>query len=363
MLLRNGIRIGRPFGIPLLIHGSWFPAAALLVAHFALTVFAGFNPVLAVALGIVSALLFFGCLVAHEMGHALVARGLGIGVRDITLFIFGGVARIAREPSRPAQEIVIALAGPVVSVGIGVSALSLVGDGSGAGSQLLWTIGAANLVLAGFNMLPGFPLDGGRVLRAVLWARSGDLYGATMRAGRLGQSMGVGLALLGLVLFLLVGGPGVQSGAAEGLWLSVVGVFLLILATGTRRAAKLAADVGDETAGRWARPFAGTVAADSALSRLVPDGGPLAVVDDGRLAGVLLPQTLAEPVPTTHVRDLMVPWSPALSFRADRPLTRALERLSDNETGVLILVDDQGAVIGLLDVDGLRERMRTGGRL
>lgn len=362
MQLKRGVRIGRPFGIPLLVHGSWLPAAMLLVLHFTLTIYAGLHPVIAAALGIVSAVVFFVCLVAHELGHAVVARALGIGVVDITLFIFGGVARIAREPSRPQQEIVIALAGPVVSVGIGATALALAGDGTGAIRLFLWTLGAANIALAAFNLLPAFPLDGGRVLRALLWARSGSLHRATLRAGRLGQSIGVLLVVVGVGAFVLARDGGVDGGGAGGLWLGVVGVFLVFLASSARRAARVAASLEEHAAGSWAKPFAGTLTMDTTMSRVAPgDDRPYAVADGGRLAGVLLPAEQGTTRATSRsVADHMIPWAPGITFPAGEPLTRALERLAVQPSGLLVIVNEAGAVVGVLDDDAVRAGFTRG---
>lgn len=350
MQLKRGVRLGRPFGIPLVVHGSWFPAVLLLVFHFTYTAYVHLPRPLAVPLAVVSALAFFASLVAHEYGHALVARSLGIPVVDITLFVFGGVARIAREPSRPSQEIVVAGAGPLVSFALAGAAFAAAGGG--IAGELLRTLGFANLAVGCFNLLPGFPLDGGRILRAAIWARTGAPHRAALAAGRSGQAIGALLAAGGLALFVRL------SGAFEGLWLVVVGAFLWTLATSSRRAARVAARLDSQDAGSWARPFAGTLPADAPLSALV-GAGPYAVSADGRLAGVLIPGPRAAGV---RAADAMVPWSSTLAFRADEPVTRALERLSTGRHGLLVVVDDAGAVVGFLDHDGVRARLTGDGR-
>jgi Zn-dependent protease len=284
---------------------------------------------------------------------------MGIKVRDVTLFVFGGVARIAREPSRPAQEFVIALAGPVVSVGIGTGLLFGAAAANGLSDRFLWTIGAANIALAAFNLLPGFPLDGGRILRAVLWARSGDPHRATIRASRAGQFIGLLLVAGGMVLFVGEQAERLEGGTAEGLWLAVVGAFLHVLATASRRAARVAAMLRDQSAGGWARPFAGTLSADVPMARVAAVGSaPIAVSDNGRLTGVLLPAHMAKRLPDDRVREAMIPWTPRLTFPAAQPLSRALERLAATDAGVLVVVDEHGAALGILDHGGVRERLR-----
>lgn len=336
MRFRRGFRLGRPFGIPLVVHGSWFPAALLLASHFTFTAYDG---AAAPVLGALTALAFFACLVAHEMAHALVARMLGIPVVDITLFVFGGVARIGREPSRPGQEAVIASAGPLLSAGIGAVALAL------PGGELARTIGLANLGLAVFNLLPGFPLDGGRLLRAWLWSRWGDTHRAALAAARSGQLIGAMLVGAGIFVYAAADGP------LEGMWLAVVGAFLVALATGSRRAAAVAERLSGEPAGSWVRPFAGTLSPSAPL-REPHTGAPYAVAHEGRLAGVLLQNRRGR-----TVADAMIPWASRLAFPARESLVRALERLAVEETGVLVVVDDSGAALGVLDHAGVRARL------
>lgn len=361
MQLKHGLRLGAPFGIPLLVHGSWFPAAVFLAFHFALTIYSDEGVPVAAALAAVSALLFFASLVAHELGHALVARSLGIGVRDITLFIFGGVARIVREPSRPAQEVVIAGAGPVVSGALGGIGLGAAGVVGGSLRDLLWSLGAANLVFALFNLLPGFPLDGGRLLHAAIWSRTGDPHAAAQVAGRAGQGMGLLLVAGGTAIVVVaIGLEGFLSGGGpEGLWLAAVGGFLFLLATASRRAATVASRFGSASAESWARPFAGTVPVDAPASEAALDGGPYAVAEGGRLAGILLPGAVRGERAGAAVRDLMVPWTPRRSFPAAHPVSRALERMAAE--GVLVLVDPDGGVVGVLDPEGVRARLADRG--
>lgn len=350
MHLRRGVLIGRPFGIPLVVHGSWFPAAALLVLHFTLGIYARLPTPGAVALAVVSSGLFFASLVAHELAHALVAKWMGIPVLDITLFVFGGVARIGREPARPSQELLIASAGPVASAVIGASAFAFA-SGTWLG-HMLWTIGLGNLALAAFNLLPGFPLDGGRILRACLWWRSGDPHASALVAARGGQGIGLLLALGGIASWIFT------PGDVEGAWLIVLGAFLLVLATASRRATRVAARLGGESAGRFASPFAGTLAPDEplVLRRLVPRE-PWAVATGGRLAGIVNPDSVSSSLDGGPVRDAMVPWTASLAIQARQPLTRALERLAGEASGILVVVDDAGSVIGVLHHAGVRAKL------
>lgn len=174
--------------------------------------------------GVITAVLFFASLLTHEMGHAIVARHYGVDVKQITLWLFGGVAKLESDTTSAAVELRVGAVGPVVSFGLAVlyGALAVAFDqvswfALAAGS--LWWLCSINLLLAVFNMLPAFPLDGGRVFRAFLWARHGDRVRATVTASRAGQFFGYGLIGLGLLLFA-------SGGGISGLWFVFLGWFL-----------------------------------------------------------------------------------------------------------------------------------------
>jgi Zn-dependent protease len=223
------------FGIRLSLHVSWFLVFGLFV--WATTgAFGELYPKLPaaerVAMSAVVGLVFFACLVIHELAHALVARRFGITVRGITLFVFGGVAEIAGEVPSPGREFAVALIGPATSVALGgmFALLAEAGPVRGATEGILSTLAIVNLGVALFNLVPGLPLDGGRLLRAGLWRLTGSYARATRRAAAGGKVVGVGLALLGLGLALLAGDP-------FGLWYVPMGAFLWFLARSAGRTA------------------------------------------------------------------------------------------------------------------------------
>jgi Zn-dependent protease len=232
---RLRIPAGSLFGIRLWLHLSWFPilgaATWVLTGAFA-QAFPGMASPERIAMAVVTGIGFFGCLTAHEVAHSLSARRLGIAVSGITLFLFGGVSEIAGEPASPAAEFAIALAGPVTSVALG-SVAGLLSDGSHAlgwsGAEgVLGALTVANLGLAVFNMIPGLPLDGGRILRAAVWHRSDDRAKATRVA-----------AIGGRVLAVLLAGSGIAlaiTGTREGLWYVAMGGFVWFLASSAARA-------------------------------------------------------------------------------------------------------------------------------
>ncbi|MFN2433191.1 MAG: site-2 protease family protein [Gemmatimonadota bacterium] len=226
--MKSSIRFGRLFGIEIGAHVSWLVILVLVtmsvVAHFGLTQ-PEWSRVTRWAAGLVTSILFFGSVVAHELAHSLVARRFGVPVRSITLFLFGGLAQIESEPKRPAHELWIAGAGPLSSLALGAlfGGLAALAPAGVPGAVAAW-LGGINVALAFFNLLPGFPLDGGRVLRAVVWWKTGD----PRRATRVAAAGGKLLALL-----LIVGGiwtfftPGTPGGNLGGLWLAFIGWFLL----------------------------------------------------------------------------------------------------------------------------------------
>ncbi|MGD8624821.1 MAG: site-2 protease family protein, partial [Anaerolineae bacterium] len=207
--MRSGFKIGRLFGIDIRLDWSWLLILVLVTWNLS-AVFGNthpdWGPGLTWGVAIIAALLFFGSVLAHELAHSLVARARGIPVRNITLFLFGGVSNIQREPPSAGIEFVMAIVGPLTSVVLGVLLLVIGGLGTGTLSQsisdpndvvaqlnplttlLIW-LGSVNILVGLFNMIPAFPLDGGRVVRSALWAAIDDLKRATRWASWLGQGI------------------------------------------------------------------------------------------------------------------------------------------------------------------------------
>lgn len=226
--MRDSFQLGRLLGIPIGLHWTIGVTAAFLTYTLATTILpstaTGYGSLAYLVVGVAVALAFLGSVVAHELGHSVVARRNQVGIRGITLFALGGVARLAGEPATAGAAARIALAGPAVSLAIGAASgvaavgAAMVGLPSLAGAGLIW-LGVVNAAMAVFNLLPALPLDGGRVLQAVLWARSGDRHRATIRAAGLGRLVGWLLVGLGLYQFL--------SGAGAGLWTAMIGWFVV----------------------------------------------------------------------------------------------------------------------------------------
>jgi Zn-dependent protease len=241
-MTRRGIRLGSLFGITVQVDWSLLIVFFLIASSLAGGVFPQWHPdwsgLQAWTTAIAAAALFFASVYAHEMSHALVGRVYGIPVHRITLFVFGGVAELEREPDDWRGELWMAIAGPIASILIGIACLGIASlftstsvfalDAAnlGTASTLLLWLGQVNLVLALFNLVPGFPLDGGRVLRAAVWGATGDLAKATRVAARAGQGFAGLLIGSGFAMMLGLSVPVLGEGYVSGLWTAFIGWFL-----------------------------------------------------------------------------------------------------------------------------------------
>ena len=237
-------RICRVFGIPIEINASW--GVIFLLLTFVLAQSFGDSqlrwPIAqrwTVAMAM--AILFFMSVLIHELSHSVLARRQGIPVHGITLFIFGGVSRLSREPEGPWKEFIIAVIGPVASLLLAAifgGVWYALGSGDSTLEVMLFLLAWSNLSLGLFNILPGYPLDGGRVLRSVIWAITGSHQRATHVASRAGQTIGAIAVLLGIAV-------GVMIEPINGIWIAIVGSFLFSVATASLRDERSSADAPD----------------------------------------------------------------------------------------------------------------------
>jgi Zn-dependent protease/CBS domain-containing protein len=357
-LFRRQIQVARVFGIPVRIDYRWFAVFALSAWVIAVSFTEGTPMTQFVRLGVVAAwvagiLTTFGLFLSifgHELSHALLARAEGIESDEIVLHPFGGLTRLRREPDNPRAEFRIAIAGPSASFLIGV--LALVGfyvarlAGAEALGAALSIVGFWNFTIAASNLLPGYPLDGGRVLRAFLWKRTGQLDDATRIAGLGGQLIGGALVVFGGYFYLWLGDP------FMGLWLGLVGLFLFDAARAVTRKRKSLRTAGDA----MAVPV--SVEPDSTVGHFVDHVLALhrqeafTVARERRLHGILTLRDLKE-LPRerwhhTRVRDVMRPVAENLFVAPSTPLARAERLLNENGAGALAVVDDAGQLVGLL---------------
>ena len=207
----NGtIRVGNLFGIPFYIHPSWFLVLGLVTWSYSSGLGAQFPLLsggLALLLGLMTALLLFASVVAHELGHSFVAKAQGIDVKSITLFIFGGLASLEKESKTPAEAFWVAIAGPLVSLLL-FGLFTAIGFGtvtSGPLAAILGVLASVNLALALFNLIPGLPLDGGNILKALVWKITGNPYKGVVFASRVGQVFGWVAIASGLLPLMLLG--------------------------------------------------------------------------------------------------------------------------------------------------------------
>jgi len=233
--MTGSLRLGKVFGIDISVHISWFIVLVLLTWSLANSWFPQFSADWPTStywiVAFISALLLFTCVLIHELAHALVARAHGLRVKGITLFVFGGIAHIDEEIKRPGVEFQIAIAGPLASFLLAGAAFLLalpLRGSSTPGMAILVYLAVTNLLLGIFNLIPGYPLDGGRVLHSIIWKVTGNLQRSIRLAALVGQGWGYLFILLGLTEFFI-------GNAVGGLWIAFIGWFLLSAAHTTSR--------------------------------------------------------------------------------------------------------------------------------
>ena len=370
-MIRNALRLGKIFGIEIGLDYSWFVVFALVTWTLSAFVFPSFYPAWPLATywltGLLASLLFFASVLAHELAHSVVALRTGLPVRSITLFIFGGVAQIAREPSRPAQEFLIAIAGPIMSISLGLffGLFALVAHPGSPLAALSGWLSRINFLLALFNLLPGFPMDGGRVLRALLWRATGDLLRATRVASWTGRGIAYLIMLAGVLMAFLLGDW------LSGLWFVFIGLFLDNAATSSYQQLALREMLHHHTARELLalqRELL-SVPPELTLEQLVreyilttgkrcfPVVGPY-----GRLLGIVtlhhvkeIPQ---EAWPAVTVAEVMTPVERAIKVSPDEPLDKLLEQMSVDGVNQVLVVQD-GRLVGLISRDQLVEFIKT----
>lgn len=370
-----GWKVGRLAGIELAIHPTWLVIAFIVTFSLAVQL-AGQYPswpdALHWAVAAVTALLFFGSVLAHELSHALVARRFGLKVEGITLFIFGGVTSIDDDSRSPRQEALIAVAGPLTSIGLGVVLLGLdfVIAQPQLGALLGW-LGFINVALGLFNLIPGFPMDGGRVLRAVLWRVRGDRLVATRNAAQVGRAFAY--LLIGFGVFIAL-----QPGASivSGLWLALIGWFLSNAAEST------VAQAGVESSLRGVRvrdamdATPSSVGPNETVADLVQERmlrgeerSFLVRHDDGGLAGLVtltdVRRLTRDQWPGARVTDIMTRYGDLATIGPDAPLADALRLLQERDIGQLPVIDGDGRnPVGLVTRRGIlrliEARMKLG---
>jgi Zn-dependent protease len=374
----SSLRIGRILGIPIYIHASW----VIIFVLITLSLGAQFTqqhpqwtPTQHWSVGILTSILFFASILFHELSHSMVARAYKIRVDSITLFVFGGVARIANDPSRAIQEFNIAIAGPISSLILGGAFYTLTlffPYGTMTGALAVWLAGI-NVTLAVFNLLPGFPLDGGRIFRAIVWGITKDFTRATKAAGASGKLVAYAMIIFGA-------GYAVSTRHWEALWYAFIGWFLLNAAQESVAQVAIretltglqAADVMSQEVPIVPRE----ISLEDYSQEVVRTGRRChLVVTDERLVGMMNVHTLNS-VPREEwahmsVQAVMIPRDKILWAKPDEPLLGLLERLLAADINQMPVVspgenndsdNDKGPgahIIGMITRDSILRVMRT----
>jgi Zn-dependent protease len=345
---RRGIPLGRVFGIELRIDASWLIIFALvsvsMVGYFSHR-FPGRAPGLIWAAALGTGLVFFASLLLHEISHSLVARAKGLEVQGITLFMFGGISQLREEPRRPWDEFLIALVGPLASILVGLAFVALelmLPAGSLARGAAGW-LGRINFVLAVFNLLPGFPLDGGRMVRAAAWGITQDFRRATRIASTLGSVIAFGLVGWGIALILWTGG------LVEGLWFGLIGWFLLVASRQSVGQLELRENLRRLRVEQAIRTPCTRVPAHLRVDQFVDEfvfrrgGRCFFVTQDEIVVGLVtledLRRVARDDWPGTSLRDVMVPLSRLKSVAPSDSLLVAFERMNEASVGELPVVE------------------------
>jgi Zn-dependent protease/CBS domain-containing protein len=368
----RGMLLGRLFGFEIRIDSSWFILFALILWTFSYIAFPQQVPGLPVAayivMGLSGTLLFFVSLVLHEISHSLVARAKGIPVEGITLFLFGGMAHTRMEAETPGDEFLIAAAGPVMSVAIAfaLGALWWVGAQLGwspAVGAVLQYIAALNIILAVFNLLPGFPLDGGRLFRALVWKITGDVN----RATRVASAGGRWLAYLLIAFGLLSAFAGNVLG---GMWLVFIGWFLRNAAISSYQQHMLLSLLSGVRARQVMTPDPDSVPADATVRELAEEYfmrrryAAYPVVEHGTTQGLVTRHAVRE-VPQEawderRAEDIMVAADDAIVVRPEDHMVAVMDKLKTSPARRLLVMRD-GALLGIItasDIGAWLERAR-----
>lgn len=361
--------IGRALGIPIRVHASWFLVFLFVTSTLATGYLPESLPGLSAerywAMAGIAAVLLFVSVLLHELGHSYVALRYRIPIEQITLFIFGGVAHMRKEPPSPRAEFLIAVAGPVVSFLLGAMCFGFVVLAESVQEQGLQglimlgaLLGMVNVQLGLFNLIPGFPLDGGRVLRAGLWAWGKDFYRATQQAAMVGLGFGVLLGLLGVgvIVGALTGGLP-ASVASNGGWVIFIGMFLFAAALASRRQAILRQSLGAIPVRDLMVQTVVSIPPDCTLDEAVnqyfrPYGyGGFPVIEDGQLVGLVTVLEIQN-VPSAlwnwrTVGQVMRPFAPSLVVAPDAPVIQAMERMAREGWDRLVVMEGD-RIVGLV---------------
>lgn len=357
--MQSDIRLGKIFGIEIYISYSWFLIFSLVTFTLAFGFFPREFPGHALgvnlAIGLFASVVFFGSLLLHELSHSLVANLNKIPIKKITLFIFGGMSQMSQEPSDPGSEMKMAIAGPTSSLllaglffGI-FKAMTSAGFPSAFYAAFSW-LAEINFFLAVFNLAPGFPLDGGRVLRAGVWYFTDNRERATSVASRAGQLIAFALISIGLLFFLF--------GQIGGIWLMLIGWFLNQAAVTSFRQVAIEHSLADVNVKNIMTGEVHTVGSDISLDELINHYflkyrfGRFPVVDGDAVLGVVTLHDVKEipraKWPSMTAGDIIEPAQDEMFINQNERATAALMKMVGSEIGHLMVRNDEGRLVGIV---------------
>lgn len=376
MQARGGIKVGQFFGIDIYIDWSWLLIFLLITWNLA-TGFGEIHPdwstTLIWGLGLLASVLFFSSVLAHELAHSLVARSQGLPVRRITLFLFGGVSNIEREPPSPKAEFLITIVGPVTSIVLGLIFILISGVSMGAvlpvqgqglealsglsplTTMLLW-LGPINLILGIFNLVPGFPLDGGRILRSILWSMTDNLRRATRWASFVGQGIAWLMIVAGIAMIFGFQIPFFGTGFVNGLWLAFIGWFLHSASAQSYRQVVVNDILEDIPVERMMKREVPKVNADITVTQLVQeimdsDDYAFIVMDGDQMAGIVTLQDMRKVNKARwdeiRVREIMTPRDQLEIATPDQDAAQVLSTITRQDIRQIPVVQD-GQLLGVL---------------
>jgi Zn-dependent protease len=358
----GSLRLGKIFGIEISIHFSWIIILVLMTWSLAVgwfpVIYHGWSAITYWLLGFIATILLFGSVLVHELAHSVVARARGLPVKNITLFVFGGVSNIEKEPESPGVEFQMAVVGPLTSLliaGLAYLLFLLLGQNTSPLAAILGYLAFANLLLGIFNLIPGFPLDGGRVLRSIVWKINGNLRKATRAVTIVGQVIAYLFILVGIWMFFI-------GYVIDGLWIGFIGWFLLSSAQSANTEVVLQSVFRGVTVAEVMNTSPMTVPANISLQKLVheyflPLGLRSALVTQGdQLAGLItlsdirhVPREEWEMVPVGHA---MIPRERLHIVSPQQSLNEVLPLMAGQDVNQLPVVQDN-RLVGVLSRDAI----------
>jgi Zn-dependent protease/predicted transcriptional regulator len=356
--------LGRVFGIPIFAHYSWLPVFPFYAWAIASGLLPREAPGLSVvkywALGLLTTMLLFVSVLVHELAHATMARAEGLGTGNITLYMFGGLASLNGQPAQPSSEFKIAVVGPAASFLIGLlffaaDWLLLYGKPYRAVGQVLRHLGLVNWFLAGFNILPGLPLDGGRVLRALLWRYNKNFRASTQLAIRSGLMIAVTLIVAGIYSFIMLPDYGIT-----GLWMMIIGLMIgLMLGTTEGRSRgvwRVKRGTVEDVMNRDVVQIPPNMKVTDFINKVLNNNHHTSfpVVLERRLHGMLLleelKQTPREEWSRLEAREVMRPVDASMFINANTPIPQAQSMLATNGLGRAVVLDSNGFIVGYVSL-------------